>query len=313
MARTRTQITTSSHSEPQTATKRMGTRRSDSRRRTSPSQHEPHRTHTFNVAAEDEQVDMVINRRTRTGSSSGSRRWGLNYYQSIGIVLSIAVSILVSGPQSVSAGFACLSNPCVFGVCVDDLNRWVQIGLLVNNKFNKKWWKLNYQCKRLVVSKSTHVMSNTLTINLNVNLRSAFFRLSSSIAWQMKCNDIICPRLTKWTVLLYSWCPNSKQNICSIRPTNDKEWNSDRKETIQLCPSHCEFNEDTVSNSLLSLITYLQSASRSLLKHTVGGGIIIKHTYAPTPVLHCIVHFPVGLSLHSCVRFLLFVERSRRF
>lgn len=25
------------------------------------------------------------------------------------------------------AGFACLSNPCVFGVCIDDINRWVYV------------------------------------------------------------------------------------------------------------------------------------------------------------------------------------------
>lgn len=51
--------------------------------------------------------------------------WGFNYCTATGILLSIVVAILVNGPQSVSAGFACLSNPCVFGVCIDDLNRWV--------------------------------------------------------------------------------------------------------------------------------------------------------------------------------------------
>lgn len=65
--------------------------------------------------------EMVINRRVRNSSSRRGRR-GENYCIA-GIVLSIAVNLLVNGPQSVSAGFACLSNPCVFGVCVDDLNR----------------------------------------------------------------------------------------------------------------------------------------------------------------------------------------------
>lgn len=23
------------------------------------------------------------------------------------------------------AGFACLSNPCIYGICIDELNRWV--------------------------------------------------------------------------------------------------------------------------------------------------------------------------------------------
>lgn len=67
--------------------------------------------------------EMVINRGVRNSSSSSRRGWRGEKYCIAGIVLSIAVNILVNGPQSVSAGFACLSNPCVFGVCVDDLNR----------------------------------------------------------------------------------------------------------------------------------------------------------------------------------------------
>lgn len=27
--------------------------------------------------------------------------------------------------KSAYAGFACLNNPCVFGVCIDDLNRYI--------------------------------------------------------------------------------------------------------------------------------------------------------------------------------------------
>ena len=30
---------------------------------------------------------------------------------------------LVHSIEITRAGFACLSNPCVFGVCIDDLNR----------------------------------------------------------------------------------------------------------------------------------------------------------------------------------------------
>lgn len=36
----------------------------------------------------------------------------------------LILAILVGSSQ---AGFACLSNPCVFGVCIDGLNRWVQV------------------------------------------------------------------------------------------------------------------------------------------------------------------------------------------
>lgn len=151
---TRTKIVDSQLAQvPTTTTMRRTQRRSGNRRRTSPS-HEPHRAqHTFSAvtaaAAEDEQVGMVIikrraeaaaaakgmriSRRRSSGSDSGLRvgvsggggrgRWGLNYCGVVGIVLSIAVTVLLNGPQFVSAGFACLSNPCVFGVCVDDLNR----------------------------------------------------------------------------------------------------------------------------------------------------------------------------------------------
>lgn len=153
---TRTKIVDSQLAQVPTATTMRRTqRRSGNRRRTSPS-HEPNRAqHTFSAvtaaaAADDEQVGMVIikrraepaaaaakgmriSRRRSSGSDSGLRvgvsggggrgRWGLNYCGVVGIVLSIAVIVLLNGPQFVSAGFACLSNPCVFGVCVDDLNR----------------------------------------------------------------------------------------------------------------------------------------------------------------------------------------------
>lgn len=36
------------------------------------------------------------------------------------LALSITTVFLI---KSAYAGFACLSNPCVFGVCIDDLNR----------------------------------------------------------------------------------------------------------------------------------------------------------------------------------------------
>lgn len=66
---------------------------------------------------------------TAKGRSGGA--WGVTagrgssyyYCTAVGMFLSMAVVLLVSGPQTVSAGFACLSNPCVFGVCIDDLNR----------------------------------------------------------------------------------------------------------------------------------------------------------------------------------------------
>lgn len=36
------------------------------------------------------------------------------------LALSITTVFLI---KSTFAGFACLSNPCIFGVCIDDLNR----------------------------------------------------------------------------------------------------------------------------------------------------------------------------------------------
>lgn len=37
--------------------------------------------------------------------------------------LALSITTTVFLIKSAYAGFACLSNPCVFGVCIDDLNR----------------------------------------------------------------------------------------------------------------------------------------------------------------------------------------------
>lgn len=108
------------------------------------SNHQRHETDTFSVEGGAAAADRWTIRRNGSNielqggdsspaagkvsiSTSRRRRMGTSYrYSSAGILLSIAVvavAMVVNGPQSVSAGFACLSNPCVFGVCVDDLNR----------------------------------------------------------------------------------------------------------------------------------------------------------------------------------------------
>lgn len=40
-------------------------------------------------------------------------------------IVFIIVFVMCCAIRGNSAGFACLSNPCVFGVCIDDLNRLV--------------------------------------------------------------------------------------------------------------------------------------------------------------------------------------------
>ena len=45
---------------------------------------------------------------------------GLNYGRHAFVFLVIGLCCSISGCV---AGYACLSNPCVFGVCIDDLNR----------------------------------------------------------------------------------------------------------------------------------------------------------------------------------------------
>lgn len=41
----------------------------------------------------------------------------------VAVVFAATASLLCSAPGSAHAGFACLSSPCVHGVCVDQLNR----------------------------------------------------------------------------------------------------------------------------------------------------------------------------------------------
>lgn len=41
-------------------------------------------------------------------------------YNSLCLWIGIAICCFIG---NTFAGFACLSNPCVFGVCIDDLNR----------------------------------------------------------------------------------------------------------------------------------------------------------------------------------------------
>lgn len=36
---------------------------------------------------------------------------------------SIVAVLLLQQPRGAEAGFACLSSPCVYGICMDDLNR----------------------------------------------------------------------------------------------------------------------------------------------------------------------------------------------
>lgn len=73
---------------------------------------------------------------TTKSSSGGNASWTLRILakctgrssSSVGNPIScllfsaLILGVLVGSGQ---AGFACLSNPCVFGVCIDGLNRWV--------------------------------------------------------------------------------------------------------------------------------------------------------------------------------------------
>jgi protein eyes shut len=52
----------------------------------------------------------------------------LRHYLKLSVTHKVLLTILVgfvflNSSNYCSAGFACLSNPCVFGVCIDDLNR----------------------------------------------------------------------------------------------------------------------------------------------------------------------------------------------
>lgn len=44
----------------------------------------------------------------------------INYIDKIMLGLCVVVIFLIENCQ---AGYACLSNPCIFGVCMDDINR----------------------------------------------------------------------------------------------------------------------------------------------------------------------------------------------
>lgn len=62
-------------------------------------------------------------------SGGGGFEAGRNKFASWSLswLLYVVIAVTTALTTPVSAGYACLSNPCVFGVCIDDLNRWVTV------------------------------------------------------------------------------------------------------------------------------------------------------------------------------------------
>lgn len=239
-------------------------------RRSSPStQHRQRRGRRRRPSAADKfsaENEAVINSRTRAGRSISRRGlYGWNYCVG-GIVLSIAVTVLLNGPQSVSAGFACLSNPCVFGVCVDDLNRWVLQEKTVYSSAGA-WWQRSF-FQGMLISDLPHW----------------------SIDCQMKCNDIICS--TEGGI---DDVDVSNKALALSTPTRNGRRS---KKDPSNCPTHCEFNEDTPYQTWRAfaspLITYLQSEGS--LNH------LLRHTH---PFARLVRHSPVATVSHSMSFFIV--------